>query len=136
MSIIELYSSPYITVNFRPDKKIVHHTIHQPVGEAHIESHKEALHAGTEALRQYGASKWLSDDRNNGPLPEEILEWSKGWYPVAVEAGWRYWANVVPAEVIAAGTLTAVLRELHSYGLEMQVFASVDEAEEWLDSRE
>lgn len=134
MSSISIVSNEYITVNYLPDKKLIYHTIHQPLGDEQTQLFKDALNAGTDALKKYGATKWLSDDRNNGPLPDEILHWvTKDWNIRAVQAGWKYWANVVPAEVDAAGSLIPIIEDLHQHGLRMLVFTNLEEAFAWLD---
>jgi hypothetical protein len=57
----------------------------------------------------------LSDDRKNGPLSPEIVEFGRNdWNSRAIAAGWKYWANVVPEELVAAGTLTSVMGELYN----------------------
>ena len=76
-----------------------------------------------EALKQYGVCKWLSDDRKNGPLSQDVIDWGlSDWDPRTVKAGWKYWANIVPEEVVAAGALMPVIEFLHTLGLRMMVF--------------
>ncbi len=136
MSIIQIYSSDYITVQYNPDHKLIQHTVHQPIGIGQIDILKDALNAGTDALIRYGVTKWLSDDRKNGPLPEEMVAWGKqDWNPRTINAGWKYWANVVPQDLYAAGSLTPLIETLHTYGLWMQVFTTVEAALAWLDDR-
>ncbi len=113
----------------------MHHTIHQPVSDA-PELFKEALNQGTAALVEHGASKWLSDDRLNGPLSQDILDWAmENWYQRAIDAGWKYWANVVPQSITSAGTLTPVINQLHTMGLQMRLFTNTDTAFEWLSQQ-
>jgi len=124
----------YITVEYVPEKKMVHHIIHQPVGG---QIFRDALNAGTETLRQNGACKWLSDDRKNGPLSREDAEWGfNDWNRRTIEVGWKYWALVVPPEVAAAGSLIPTMEALFELGLRMMVFTDVEAAEEWLDGLE
>jgi hypothetical protein len=128
-----LVSNDYITVEYLPDEQLIYHVIHQPIGPEQSELFKEALEAGTAALQQYRASKWLSDDRKNGPLPPETLQWAfDDWQPRTIAAGWKYWANVVPTELVAAGTLIPVIENLHRLGLKMQVFTKPEDAFQWL----
>jgi len=137
MSRVQLYSSEYIVVEYHPDNALIFHTVHKPMGKDQIHIHKQALNAGTEAMARHGLSKWLSDDRKNGPLPDELRGWGTNtWIPRTLEAGWKYWANVVPIEVDAAGTLVPVIDALYALGLKMQVFSHVGEALAWLDSVE
>ena len=132
MSPITIVDNDYITVQYLPDKKFIFHTVHKPIADQPL---KDALNAGTDALIKYKATKWLSDDRKNGPLSQEILDWGNNdWDPRTIAGGWKYWANVVPVEVASAGTLAPVMEALYELGLRMMVFTDVDKAIEWLDS--
>jgi hypothetical protein len=134
MSKINIASNSYITLEYYPEGKYLYHTIHQPIS-GQPNAFKDVLNAGTEALKEYGLDKWLSDDRNNGPLPKEILDWAANeWYVRTIEAGWKYWANVVTHDVNAAGTLVPVIHQLSSLGLRMQVITDVNRAIEWLNA--
>lgn len=133
MSKITLYNSEYITVEYWEDKKLIYHTIHQPIS-GQLEMFKAALNAGTAALEKYQVHKWLSDDRKNDPLTPEGNEWSfADWQPRTLKAGWKYWAAVVPQDLAAAGTLIPVIEELFKLGLRMMVFTSVEDGIAWLD---
>lgn len=137
MANTELYKSDYIVVEYNPDHKMIHHTVLQPIGAAQTDIFKEALQSGTEGIKKYKVSKWLSDDRKNGPLVPEMIEWSENnWYRPTIAAGWQYWANVVPAEIEAAQTLSAVINYLHTLGLRMSVFTDTESAIKWLDTLE
>jgi len=136
MSKITLYNTPYITVEYHPDKKFIFHTIHQPMS-GQLAQFKEALDAGTAAMHKYGLCKWLSDDRNNDALTDEGNQWSAtDWQPRTMKAGWKYWANVVPQDLAAAGTLLPIIEMLFEAGLRMAVFTEVDDAIAWLDTLE
>jgi hypothetical protein len=108
MSQIVIVDNEYILVEYVPEKKMIHHIIHKPVGG---QLFRDALNAGTEALKKNGACKWLSDDR-------------------------KYWALVVPPAVVAAGSLIPTMAALFELGLRMMVFSDLDEASEWLDGLE
>jgi hypothetical protein len=137
MSKIVLMDNEYITIECPPDKKLIAHVIHKPMGEEQIQLLKDALNAGTAALGEYRATKWLSDDRKNGPLPPEMVHWGNtDWNPRTMQAGWKYWAVVVPQEIAAAGTLRPVIEMLYDLGLRMRVFTNIEEATAWLDEME
>ncbi len=130
MSPITIVDNEYITVEYLPDEKIIHHTIHKPVGG---QPFRDALNAGTETLAKHGASKWLSDDRKNGPLSPEDVEWGfNDWNKRTIDLGWKYWAMVVPETAIAAGSLIPTIHALADLGLRVRVFGDLDEATEWL----
>ncbi len=134
MQHIPLVDNENITVVYLPEKKIIYHTIHKPTGGTLL---RDAVNAGTKALKQYGACKWLSDDRKNGPIPTEDINWGfEDWNRRTIEAGWKYWALVVPADMIAAGSLTNMMIDLSSHNLRMMVFKDLEEAFGWLDQME
>jgi hypothetical protein len=124
-----------VTLQYLPDKRTIYHVIHKPIPEDDVL--KAFLDAGTEALKKHGACKWLSDDRKNGPLSPTFLKWSAtDWQPRTIAAGWKYWANVVPHEMAAAGTLMPVIDNLYEMGLRMVLFSDLEKAFEWLDKIE
>lgn len=131
MTPITILDNEYITLQYLPEKKIVYHTVHKPID---IESFAKAMAAGAEMLTENGACKWLSDDRKNGPLTPDMIAGPKFWAPRMIAAGWRYWANVVPEEIVSAGTLLPVMGTLYEMGLRMMVFTTVEEAFKWLDT--
>ncbi len=131
MSPIIILDNEYITVQYLPDKKTIYHTIHKPFDGQPL---KDALNAGTDALKQYGACKWLSDDRKNGPQSQDFFTWGlKEWSPHTIAAGWKYWAIVVPNELAAAGTMAPAIEAYYELGLRAMVFTDVKEATQWLD---
>ncbi len=133
MRSITIIDNESITIQYLPDKKIIYHTIHKPISGQPL---REALMAGTEALRQYGATKWLSDDRKNGPLPPEDAEWGVAWNRQTVAVGWKYWAIVVPKTIEAAGSMSPAISSLYDLGLQMRVFSQLEDAFAWLESVE
>lgn len=132
---VVVFDSEYITVEYVPDKQMIYHVVHKPVAE-NLKVFQNALNAGTEALKKYSVIKWLSDDRKNGPLPPEQFEWleTTKWSLRTIQFGWKYWANVVPEDLVAAGTLTPIIDDLYTHGLRMNVFSSMDRALAWLDT--
>jgi len=132
MQPITLVDNEFVTLMYVPDSKMLHHTIHKHVDE---QAFKQALDLGVDALGKYQGGRWLSDDRNNGPFSAEFSQWAlEDWIPRAIANGWKYWANVVPSDVVAAGTLMPFISALSQMGLRMMVFTQVDEASEWLNS--
>lgn len=127
-----LVDNEYITVKYVAEHQFIHHTIHKPIGGQPL---RDALIAGTEGLKKYGVSKWLSDDRKNGPLSKEDTEWGmENWNLPTIQAGWKYWALVVPTEVVAAGSMMPAMNGFYELGLRMMVFDNLEEATNWLDS--
>jgi hypothetical protein len=133
LTAITIIDNESITIQYLPDKKIIYHTVHKPVSGQPL---RDALMEGTKALRQYGAAKWLSDDRKNGPLSTEDAAWGVAWNRQTVAAGWKYWAIVVPKTIEAAGSMSPVIDNLYRLGVQMRVFSQLEDAFAWLDSVE
>ena len=132
MSETIIVDNEYITIRYLDDKKMLYHTVHKPISGQPL---RDALITGYDALKEYGISKWLSDDRKNGPMSDEDREWGEvNLNQRAMEAGWKYWALVVPEQVVAAGSMAPTIRALYDYGLRMMVFSDLEEAFKWLDS--
>lgn len=133
MAPVKIVDNEFITVQYLPDHQTIHHVIHKPIPDQAL---MDAVNAGTEALKKYGVCKWLSDDRKNGPLSQATVEWAANdWNPRTIAAGWKYWANVVPQEIVAAGALTPLIEDLYGLGLRMMVFTNPEQALEWLDKQ-
>src|SRR5271165_5922417 len=99
MSVTTIIDNEYATLRYHSDKKIVHHTFLKPIAG---DAFREILTRGIDLLAEHQAEKWLSDDRGNGPLSEADTEWSmQTWFPKAKAAGWKYWALVVPQNIMA-----------------------------------
>ena len=132
MAKVILYASEYITVEYHPDDKLIFHQVHRPIGKQ-SKILKEALNAGTEAMKKHGIHKWVSDDRRNDALDPDLETWGNTvWIPKTIEAGWKYWANVVPEDIHAAGSLVPAIEGLHKFGLKMRVFVEVEDAFKWI----
>jgi len=130
MSEIEIIKNEFATLVYHPEAKIIHHTFHQPIGG---DEFREVLNLGTDALAKYSASKWLSDDRNNSALSQEDTEWSMNfWFPRAIKAGWKYWALVVPQDLLARMNLKQFVDSYYDKGLRIMVFNNPEEAMQWL----
>lgn len=90
-------------VTYDPQPKFIYHTVYRPVEGWSL---RNALLAGSEALKKHGPTKWLSDDRKNSPIADADREWGvENWNIPTINAGWKYWALVVPTEVVAADSM-------------------------------
>lgn len=120
----------YATLKYHPDTQIVHHVFHKPIGGPEFRS---VLNGGAALLKEHGACKWLSDDRNNSALSDEDTEWSKSdWFPRAAASGWKFWALVVPPDLAARMNLKEFVDTYFELGLRTMVFTEPEEAMEWL----
>lgn len=129
---IVISDSAFATMVYYPEKKTIHHTFHQ-----HMEGEpfRTFLNAGTAAMKQYGATKWLSDDRKNTLVTPEDFKWAnEDWVARTMEAGWKYWAIIVPNEVEGRASMKEAIESFFEMGVRINLFSSVEKAMEWLDS--
>ena len=128
--IISLVENEYATLIYHCDAKFIHHTFHQPIGG---EAFREVLNTGITTLAEHQSTKWVSDDRENMALSREDTAWSKeDWFPRAVEAGWKYWALVVPQNILARMNMKEFVDSYAVQGLRIRVFSKPEEAIAWI----
>ncbi len=131
MPNIMVVNTPDATMSYDSDRGIVHHQIHRPLS---TQDFRTLLDTGTTLLQENGAQKWLSDDRGHGPVSTEDSEWAMAdWLPRALQAGWKYWALVVPHDAAARANMADVISSFYERGLRIQVFSNPDEAWEWIE---
>jgi hypothetical protein len=126
-----VFENECATMVYYPDVKIVHNTFRgRPTGSLF----RDALNAGVETMKKYGATKWLSDDRENeAAFSPEDDEWAnKDWFPRMVEVGWNTWAMVVPQKMEARFNVKEIIDTIFAEGVKIMVFTDLDEALEWL----
>lgn len=125
-----LIDNPYVTLWFHTDGKIVHHQMHKFIVESVF---RDFLEAGMQAMKQYGACKWLSDDRKNPVLAQTLHDWARdSWFPRTRDAGWKYWAIVAPLEELGQWTMQRAVDDYRAQGITAKYFKDPDEALRWL----
>ena len=130
MADITIIDNEYVTMKFLEDQKTIYHVVHQPISGQPL---RDMLTTGLAALKKYGVSKWLGDDRKNGPMSDEDRAWGdENISNRVVEAGWKYWALVVPEQLAAAGRMAPIIEANFDRGLRMMVFTTPEKAFEWL----
>jgi hypothetical protein len=130
MSVVTVLDDKYASLYYHPDTRIVHHRFHKELDSEHL---RKLLSRGTELLREHGAFKWLSDNRAiNAHSPEDTLWINAEWLPRAVEAGWKFWALVVPDDFIARINMKEFVDSFYEMGVRIMVFVDPDEAMNWL----
>ncbi len=123
----------YATLIYYPDSKIVYHTFHKPISGKPF---RDVLMAGVNLLKQHHATKWLSDDRKNLVVHEDDADWGKTeWAPMAMEAGWKYWAILVPDAIEGRINMKEFIDNYFEQGLRIALFDAVEEAMAWLETR-
>lgn len=113
-----------------PETKTIHHQIKKFI---HGDELRNLLMTGAETLAKTGATKWLSDDRNNGALSREDEQWCKEvWFPKALKAGWKHWAIVQPEKVVGQLNIKRFKETYAQAGINADIFSDLDQAKAWL----
>jgi hypothetical protein len=129
-----LIDNATVSLRYHPMKRIVHHEFKQFVRS---EPFREVLEKGLEAFQTYGACKWLSDDRRNTAITPADAEWAtRNWAPRVMAAGWKYWAVVMPENVIGQMNMKRWIQTYAEQGVTARAFTDPDEAMEWLEKQE
>lgn len=132
MSQITVLDNEYATLWYYPESRIVRHVFHKFI---YGEKFRAVLNKGVEIFQQYGAQKWLSDDRKNSALPTDDTEWAfNDWFPRAFGCGWKYWAIVMPDKVAGQMNMNRFMKTYIEQGLNIQVFDDAEEALKWLET--
>jgi hypothetical protein len=133
MAATVVLDNEYATLWFRDDTKIVHHKVKKFI---HGKTLQEMLTKGYETLKAKGCKKWLSDDALNGPLLKDDEAWAKTeWFPKVVKAGWKFWAIVLPQQVIGQMNMKRFIEDYAKAGITVNVFSDPDKALSWLASQ-
>ena len=133
MPPIIILDTPQITVQYHPEGKIIHHEMHD---YTHGKDLRDGLMAGVEAMKKYGATKWLSDDRKNVVLNLDDRQWGEDvWLPAVIEAGWKYWALVEPEKALARARMEERAEVFKKRGVTVRSSTDPDEAMKWLKSQ-
>jgi hypothetical protein len=121
------------SLKFHPQYKIVHHELRAFIHGARL---RTVLDKGLELFQQHGATKWLSDDRGNGPLTEADTDWClNDWAPRVLKAGWKFWAVVMPTKVIGQMNMKRWIATYAEQGVTARAFSDPDEAFQWLKAQ-
>lgn len=135
MSAEILYDSPFATLFFHPEHKIIHHETHSTQGSWQPDEFRKMMILGSRIMAEKKAEKWLSDDRNTLGARKEEYQWGvEFWFPETVKAGWKHWAIVQPKHIIAQLNMEKVVKDYQKQGINAKFFTDVDEAMEWLES--
>jgi hypothetical protein len=132
MPEILILDNKNVTMKYYPESKIFHHEMHQFFFGQEF---RDVMNKGVEVFRQYGAHKWLSDDRKVSAWAQEDLEWGdKDWFPRVALSGWKYWAIVMPEKAIGQITMKKMVDRYTARGVQTRIFSNAAEAKTWLES--
>ncbi len=124
----------FATVWYHPEDKIVHHHFKKYI---YGQAFRDVLTKGAEIFEEYGATRWLSDDRNNSALHPDDSGWGvEVWTPRVLQAGWQYWAVVMPEKIVGQMSMQRLIKMYLDMGVTVQVFSDPDKALAWLKNPE
>lgn len=127
-----IIDTPFASLYYYPEQRIVQHRFHKELDSAHL---REVLNRGVELLRENHACKWLSDNRAINAHSPEDTEWiNSQWLPNAVAVGWKFWALVVPDDIMARMNMTEFVNSFYERGIRIMVFVDPTEAMKWLEN--
>ena len=128
-----IFDNEYIAMWYHTDTKIVHHHYYPQLNSHFL---RAGLDRGIELMKEHGATKWLSDNREVEPHSAEDTEWiNSNWLPRVINAGWKYWALVVPSTVVAQMNMNEFVESFYDQGIRVMVFTDPDKAMHWLETR-
>lgn len=129
-----ILDTPYATLWYYPEMQVIHHQFHKFI---HGERFREVLLHGLSIFKEHGAQKWLSDDRSRSTLPQEDIDWANGfWGEPMLEAGWKYWAMIMPDSTVGKANMERIIEKYAAQGILVETFESPEQALEWFASLE
>ena len=103
--------------------------------QVHGDPFRQAILVATDTLIKNHATKWLSDDRLNPMLNPTDRQWSIDvWQPKILQAGWKFWALVLPEQTAGKLRMGMMAEEYKKLGVTVQIFSDPDQGLAWLKS--
>jgi hypothetical protein len=129
----DIIDNELVLLRYHPKTKIVHHEFRRFV---HGAPFREILDQGLAALSLGGGTRWLSDDRRNGPVTPADGVWAlNDWAPRAIAAGWKYWGVVLPEKILGQMNLKRWMETYAKMGVNAQAFPHPEAAMSWLEKQ-
>jgi hypothetical protein len=133
MSTITIFDTEHATLWFHPESGIVHHK--SKTRDISSADFRNVLNQGCDLMKKNGATKWLGDDRAHSALSPEDAAWAADdWRPRVMAVGWKYWAIVLPQNVIGHMNMKQFIDDAAKDGVNARVFADPGQALAWLES--
>lgn len=125
-----ILTNDFVTVRYNDDGGYVYHTFHQATGG---QTFKDIFNTALDELIKQKGTKWLSDDRKNPELGQAEIEFAvTDWGPRAADAGWKFWALVVPESIAGRASMQAIVETFYNLGVRVMIFTDLESAEKWL----
>jgi len=94
---------------------------------------RQAYEAGLECLLRNRATKAFADNRGLFPACGEDLEWiERDWLPRMAQAGWKYWAVLMPTTPLGAMSVRRMMAIYRELDIRFETFTSDEDALAWL----
>ncbi|MBN2343834.1 MAG: hypothetical protein JXX29_13510 [Deltaproteobacteria bacterium] len=127
---LTILDNEYATIWCYPEEKILHHQLHQYFFG---DTFREILTISQEAFEKYHCVKWLSDDRHFGAILPDDKAWGDTvWRPRMLDAGWKFWAMVLPDKVTGKLNIQKMVHEYEELGVAASFHTDPDAAMVWL----
>ncbi len=98
-----------------------------------FETIQASLNAGLQKMNETHANRWLTDTRAIGGFSEAGAQWVlTDWAPRALEAGWKYWALVVPEAMEGRVAMVQFVNAFAQVGIRVRVFIDINKARQWV----
>jgi len=128
-----ILQNEYATIRHNTQFDYLHHTFHKPISG---EPFRSTMNMALDYLRDHHVTKWLSDDRKNAEFTQADVAFAvEDWGPRAAETDWKYWALVVPEDVVARATMTEIVQVFWKFGIKVAFFNNLPEAKNWLQQQ-
>ena len=125
-----ILDNEYASLWYDSDLHAVRHRLKKTVP---VELLRDLLARGCELMEMKGARKWLSDDRENKVVSQEIADWSLGSLrPFMLKSGWKFWAVVPPTSPLNRARMQCFVELYAKLGITTCIFSDLDEAVKWL----
>ncbi len=133
MKVDNVIDNEFARIVYYPELGIIHHEWKKFCSGSNFQ---ELMLTSTNYLKEHNGTKWLSDDSNFSVMAQEDKKWGQEiWWPKTKNAGWKYWAIVLPEKVIGKLSIKALIDEYSKGGITAQVFDNTNQALKWLESQ-
>lgn len=127
-----ILDNEFASMWYNTETKIIHHKIKKWIKGDEL---KKLFNKGYDTVKLNKAQKWLSDDRLNSVLSPEDEKWAReDWFVRMIQAGWKYWAVVLPEKVVGQMNIKRFSDDYSKAGITANLFSDPDEALKWLES--
>ncbi len=119
-----------VTLKYEKENDLLHDVYKADIT---FETIQTSLNKGLDLIKAHDIHKWLTDTRAIGGFGKDGAAWViNEWAPGAVEAGWKYWALVVPESMEGRAAMMQFMGTFAEKGVNVRVFTSEPPAREWL----